>query len=114
MPNPFPSMLHPLVNAEDPENCEIEAATREYADRFRLYNNETQRQRLWQMESARLAGLLYPRGSKELLQVGSMMFIFTIVNISLVAFHLLVIKNRNRASVFPLNLNIGYDEESRN
>lgn len=67
MPNPFPSMLHPLVNAEDPENCEIEAATREYADRFRLYNNETQRQRLWQMESARLAGLLYPRGSKELL-----------------------------------------------
>ncbi|MEK9498803.1 terpene synthase [Photorhabdus sp. P32] len=71
IPNPFPYMSHPLVNAEDPENCEIEIATREYADRFRLYSNETQRQRLWQMESARLAGLIYPKGSKELLQVGS-------------------------------------------
>lgn len=71
LPNPFPYMSHPLVNVEDPENCEIEAATREYADRFRLYSNETQRQRLWQMGSARLAGLMYPKGSKELLQVGS-------------------------------------------
>ncbi|MCT8351046.1 terpene synthase family protein [Photorhabdus kayaii] len=71
LPNPFPYMLHPLVNAGEPENCEIEIATREYADRFHLYSNETQRQRLWKMESARLAGLLYPKGSKELLQVGS-------------------------------------------
>ncbi|RAX00288.1 MULTISPECIES: terpene synthase family protein [unclassified Photorhabdus] len=71
IPNPFPYMLHPLVNAEDPENCEIAIATREYADRFRLYSDETQRRRLWQMGSARLAGLIYPKGSKELLQVGS-------------------------------------------
>lgn len=71
MPNPFPYSVHPNVDVEHPDRCRIESTTRDYADRFKLYWDDTQRQRMRSLESARLAALMYPRGGEELLQIGS-------------------------------------------
>lgn len=71
MPNPFSFSIHSSVNAEHPDKCRIELTSRDFADRFKLYSDDNQRQRLKKIDSARLAALMYPRGSDELLQIGS-------------------------------------------
>ncbi|KOX99312.1 terpene synthase family protein [Pseudomonas nunensis] len=69
--NPFPYSIHPSIDADNPDKCRIELTTRDYADRFKLYWTDTQRERLKSIGCARVAALMYPGGSDELLQIGA-------------------------------------------
>lgn len=71
IPQPFPATVHPRFNVNNPELDRFEAGSRAFADRFKLYPDESQRQRLFSHLSARLAAMMYPVGRDELLQVGA-------------------------------------------
>ncbi len=61
---PFPVSTHPHLAA-------AEVGTVDFMDEFGLYWTPTQRRRLIDAECGRLAAILYPYGSNELLQVSS-------------------------------------------
>ncbi|KAG0163278.1 hypothetical protein DFQ30_000410, partial [Apophysomyces sp. BC1015] len=62
--------IHPHFDVDNPETDAFEVATRSYADRFKLYPDELQRQRLFKQGTAHLTALIYPVGRDELLQIG--------------------------------------------
>lgn len=79
LPQPFTFAIHPRFSPGNPtpyldqdshDHDPFEVATRAYADRFELYPNEEQRQRLANIHCAWLASMMYPVGNDELLQIG--------------------------------------------
>jgi hypothetical protein len=79
LPQPFPFAIHPSFAPGNPspyldldiyDRSPFEQATRAYADRFELYQNAEQRERLANIHCGWLGSMMYPAGSDELLQVG--------------------------------------------
>lgn len=79
LPQPFPFAVHPSFcpgNAMPFHDLDLydespfEKVTRDYADRFELYQDDTQRTRLANIHCSWLGSMMYPTGSDELLQVG--------------------------------------------
>lgn len=70
LPQPFPFAIHPNFDLRDFDGNRFERATRAYADRFQLYPDEVQRERLANIHCGWLGSMMYPIGSDELLQVG--------------------------------------------
>ncbi|WJV26459.1 MULTISPECIES: terpene synthase family protein [Pseudomonas] len=79
LPQPFSFAVHPSYCPENPspfldldiyDHSPFERVTRDYADRFELYQDEIQRQRLANIHCSWLGAMMYPTGTEELLQVG--------------------------------------------
>ena len=79
LPQPFTFAIHPhfasgnatpYLDQDCYDSDPFEQATRAYADRFELYQDDDQRQRLANIHCSWLGSMMYPVGSDELLQVG--------------------------------------------
>ncbi|MEV5242056.1 terpene synthase family protein [Streptomyces cinnamoneus] len=71
LPHPFPYGIHPSFEPDNPDRVRFEEATMAFRDRFHLYGDEQQRERLGRAEIARFAAMMYRSGRDELLQVAS-------------------------------------------
>ncbi|POA18742.1 terpene synthase [Pseudomonas sp. FW300-N1A1] len=79
LPQPFTFAVHPsfttgnstpYLDLDIYDKSPFEHATRAYADRFELYQDDPQRERLANIHCSWLGSMMYPVGSDELLQVG--------------------------------------------
>lgn len=77
-PHLAPLAMHPSFDQSDPDSDRFERATRAYADRFRLYQDETQRERLALARCGQGTSFLYPAGSDELLQLAADFFTWAV------------------------------------
>lgn len=71
LPHPFKFKIHPEYKMEERDTHPTEMASRAFADKFGLYRDLVQRERLAMMNNAWCAAMMYPVGSLELLQVGA-------------------------------------------
>ncbi|MGF7409517.1 terpene synthase family protein [Providencia alcalifaciens] len=79
LPHPFLPAIHPSFYPNNPtpyiqldeyDHHPFEKVTRDYADHFELYADDTQRARLANCHCAWFGSLMFPVGSDELLQIG--------------------------------------------
>lgn len=79
LPQPFGFAVHPhfapgnatpYLDQDCYDSDPFELATRAYADRYELYQDDDQRRRLTNIHCGWLGSMMYPAGSDELLQIG--------------------------------------------
>lgn len=70
-PVTVPALYCPIPEGIHPSSDELQKGSNEWLDRFHLYNNETQRNRLKHVGCGMLAARMCPNGREDLLQIKS-------------------------------------------